>query len=82
MRILLFADLPAVYQFGVRPNEYDTPSRSSFCENQPMTLMIGVIRALLSDELIGNDIQIVFACCVGIMLITYMVAMRVCKMRA
>jgi len=38
-----------------------------------MTLMIVAIRSLLSDELIGNDIQIVFACCVGSMLITYMV---------
>jgi len=54
----------------------------TFAENQPVTLIVEAIRALLSDQPVGNDIWIALAWCVGIMLVAYVFAMRVYKNRA
>jgi len=50
-----------------------------FAENQPVTSIVESIRALLSDQPVGNDIWIALAWCVGIMLVAYVFAMRTYK---
>jgi len=52
-----------------------------FAENQPVTSIVEAIRALLSDQPVGNDIWIALAWCVGIMLVAYIFAMRAYKKR-
>jgi ABC-2 type transport system permease protein len=53
----------------------------AFAENQPVTSIVDAIRALLSDQPVGNDIWVALAWCVGIMLVAYIFAMRVYKKR-
>ncbi|MCD9022623.1 ABC transporter permease [Cohnella silvisoli] len=53
----------------------------AFAENQPVTSIVGAIRALLSDQPVGNDIWVALAWCVGILLVAYFFAMRVYKKR-
>ncbi|MFC5407541.1 ABC transporter permease [Cohnella soli] len=48
----------------------------AFADNQPVTSIVETIRALLSDQPVGNDIWIALAWCVGIMIVAYMFAMR------
>ncbi|MBS4204359.1 ABC transporter permease [Lederbergia citrea] len=47
-----------------------------FAENQPVTSIVNAIRALLYDGLVGNDIWIALAWCVGIMVIAYFFASK------
>ncbi len=51
----------------------------AFAENQPVTLILDTIRALLSGQPVGNDIWIAIAWCIGIMLVAYVFAMRAYK---
>ncbi|TCP28821.1 ABC-2 type transport system permease protein [Scopulibacillus darangshiensis] len=53
----------------------------AFAENQPVTSIVGAIRALLSDQPVGNDIWVALAWCIGILLVAYFFAMRVYKKR-
>jgi ABC-2 type transport system permease protein len=53
----------------------------AFAENQPVTSIVDAIRALLSDQPVGNDIWVALAWCVGIMLVAYVFAMRAYKKR-
>jgi len=53
----------------------------AFADNQPVTSIVDAIRALLSDQPVGNNIWIALAWCVGIMLVAYIFAMRVYKKR-
>jgi ABC-2 type transport system permease protein len=53
----------------------------AFAEHQPVTSIVDAIRALLSDQPVGNDIWIALAWCVGITLVAYVFAMRTYKMR-
>jgi ABC-2 type transport system permease protein len=53
----------------------------AFAENQPVTSIVEAIRALLSDQPVGNNIWVALAWCVGIMLVAYLFAMRVYKKR-
>ena len=53
----------------------------AFAENQPVTSIVDAIRALLSDQPVGNDIWVALAWCVGIMLVAYIFAMRAYKKR-
>jgi ABC-2 type transport system permease protein len=53
----------------------------AFAENQPVTSIVNAIRALLSDQPVGNDIWVALAWCVGILLVAYFFAMRVYKKR-
>lgn len=53
----------------------------AFAENQPVTAIVEAIRALLSDQPVGNDIWVALAWCVGILLAAYFFAMRVYKKR-
>ncbi|QYR19204.1 ABC transporter permease [Paenibacillus sp. sptzw28] len=53
----------------------------AFAENQPVTAIVEAIRALLSDQPVGNDIWVALAWCVGILLVAYFFAMKVYKKR-
>ena len=53
----------------------------AFAENQPVTSIVDAIRALLSNQPVGNDIWVALAWCVGIMLVAYVFAMRAYKKR-
>lgn len=53
----------------------------AFAENQPVTSIVEAIRALLSNQPVGNDIWIALAWCIGIMLVAYLFAMRAYKKR-
>ena len=52
-----------------------------FAENQPVTPIVETIRALLSNQPVGNEIWIALSWCIGIMLVAYILAMRVYKSR-
>ena len=52
-----------------------------FAENQPVTSIVNAIRALLTNQPVGNDIWIALAWCMGIMLVAYVFAMRAYKNR-
>ena len=54
----------------------------AFAENQPVTSIVETIRALLSNQPVGNEIWVALAWCVGIMLVAFIFAMRVYKKRA
>ncbi|WP_041225898.1 MULTISPECIES: ABC transporter permease [unclassified Dehalobacter] len=53
----------------------------AFAENQPVTSIVEAIRALLSNQPVGNDIWVALAWCVGIMFVAYIFAMRAYKKR-
>ncbi|SFE07235.1 ABC-2 type transport system permease protein [Paenibacillus catalpae] len=53
----------------------------AFAENQPVTSIVEAIRALLSDQPVGNDIWVALAWCVGITVVAYIFAMRAYKKR-
>jgi len=63
------------------PTESMPSGVRAFAENQPVTSIVEAIRALLSDQPVGNDIWIALAWCVGIMLVAYIFAMRAYKKR-
>lgn len=52
-----------------------------FAEHQPVTAIVDTIRALLSNQAVGNEIWTALLWCVGIMLVGYVFAMRVYKKR-
>ncbi|WP_139998789.1 ABC transporter permease [Paenibacillus paridis] len=52
-----------------------------FAENQPVTSIVEAIRALLSGQLVGNDIWVALAWCIGIMVVAYIFAMKAYKKR-
>ncbi len=53
-----------------------------FAENQPVTSIVDAIRALLSNQSVGNDIWIALAWCTGILLAACFLAIRIYKKRA
>jgi ABC-2 type transport system permease protein len=53
----------------------------AFAENQPVTSIVEAIRALLTNQPVGNGIWVALAWCVGIMLVAYFFAMRIYKKR-
>lgn len=53
-----------------------------FAENQPVTSIVESIRALLSEQPVGNDIWVALAWCVGIMLAAYFFATKAYRKRA
>ncbi|MDR6568278.1 ABC transporter permease [Chitinophaga ginsengisegetis] len=54
----------------------------AFAEHQPVTSIVETIRALLSNQPVGNEIWVALAWCIGIMLVAYIIAMRVYKKQA
>ena len=53
----------------------------TFAENQPVTSIVEAIRALLSNQPVGNELWVALGWCVGITLVAYLFAMRVYKKR-
>ncbi len=72
--------LPIVSSAFVPTASMPGPVRA-FAENQPVTFVVNAIRSLLAGQPAGNDIWIVLAWCVGIMLVAYVFAMRAYKRR-
>src|SRR5215207_889393 len=64
------------------PTESMPPVVRAFAENQPVTSIVESIRALLSDQPVGNDIWIALAWCLGILIVAYVFAMRTYKGKA
>src|SRR5699024_3567994 len=81
-RFFLPADLPAVHQLGVCADRIDAGAVRAFAENQPVTSIVDAIRALLSNQPVGNDIWIALAWCVGILIVAYGFAMLIYKRKA
>ncbi|TCC96961.1 ABC transporter permease [Pedobacter hiemivivus] len=50
-----------------------------FAENQPVTSIVGSIRALLSNQSVGIEIWLALAWCLGIILLAYFLARRAYK---
>ncbi|RLQ94521.1 ABC transporter permease [Falsibacillus albus] len=48
----------------------------AFAENQPVTSIVNAIRALLYNGAVGSDIWIALAWCVGIMILSYIIASK------
>jgi len=70
---LLF--LPFISSAFVPTSTMPTPVRV-FAENQPVTSIVNAIRALLSNQSVGNDIWIALAWCVGVVVVAYFFAIR------
>lgn len=63
------------------PTESMPAAVRAFAEHQPVTAIVEAIRALLSNQPVGNEIWIALAWCVGVLLVAYFIAMRVYKKR-
>jgi ABC-2 type transport system permease protein len=63
------------------PTQTMPPVVRAFAENQPVTSIVDAIRALLSNQPVGNELGVALAWCVGITLVAYLFAMRVYKRR-
>lgn len=73
--------LPFISSAFVPTESMPGPVRA-FAENQPVTSIVESIRALLSNQPVGNEIWIALAWCTGILLVAYFFAMRIYKKHA
>jgi ABC-2 type transport system permease protein len=64
------------------PTDSMTPLLRGFAENQPMTPIIETMRSLLTEGTPGNDIWVALAWSVGILVVSYTLALRVYRRRA
>ncbi|SFT12790.1 ABC transporter permease [Paenibacillus sp. BC26] len=53
----------------------------AFAENQPVTSIVESIRALLSNQPVGDEIWVALAWCLGILVVAYFFAVRAYKKR-
>ncbi len=72
--------LPFISSAFVPTKSMPGPVRA-FAENQPVTSIVEAIRALLSNQPVGNELWVALAWCIGITLVAYLFAMRVYKKR-
>lgn len=72
--------LPFISSAFVPTNSMPTIVRV-FAENQPVTKIVESIRSLLSSKPINNDIWVAIAWCMGIMIISYIFAIKIYKNR-
>ncbi|PSL44247.1 ABC-2 type transport system permease protein [Chitinophaga niastensis] len=72
--------LPFISSAFVPTQSMPGPVRA-FAEHQPVTSIVETIRALLSNQPVGNEIWVAIAWCVGIMLVAYIFAMRAYQKR-
>ena len=63
------------------PTQSMPPVVRAFAEHQPVTSIVESIRALLSNQPVGNEIWAALAWCIGVMLVAYFFAMKVYKNR-
>jgi ABC-2 type transport system permease protein len=59
------------------PTESMTPLLQGFAENQPMTPIIETMRSLLTDGTPGNDLWVALAWILGILIVSYTLALSV-----
>ncbi|BDZ40303.1 hypothetical protein GCM10025863_29170 [Microbacterium suwonense] len=52
-----------------------------FAENQPVTSIVNSIQALFAVEPVGSDIWVALAWCLGILVVSYLFAMRAYRRR-
>lgn len=52
-----------------------------FAENQPVTSIVESIRSLLNSQPVGNHIWVALAWCIGIMVVSYLFAMKAYRSR-
>ncbi|MCX0273131.1 ABC transporter permease [Nocardia zapadnayensis] len=67
--------LPFISSAFVPTDTMPGPLRA-FAENQPVTSIIDAIRALFSEQPVGNGIWIALGWCVGILVVAYLFAMN------
>ncbi|MEV0106326.1 ABC transporter permease [Nocardia sp. NPDC050799] len=67
--------LPFISSAFVPTDTMPGPLRA-FAENQPVTSIIDAVRALFSEQPVGNDIWIALGWCVGILVVAYLFAMN------
>jgi len=53
----------------------------AFAENQPVTSIVNGIRDLLTQQPVGADIWIALTWCVGLLIVSYIVAMVIYRRR-
>lgn len=70
--------LPFISSAFVPTDSMPTVVRA-FAENQPVTSIVEAIRALLSKQPVGSEIWIALAWCFGILIVSYLFAMRAFK---
>jgi ABC-2 type transport system permease protein len=68
--------LPFISSAFVPTSTMPGPVRA-FAENQPVTSIVNTLHCLFAGQPVGNDIWIALAWCVGILVLTYVLAMRV-----
>lgn len=68
--------LPFISSAFVPTDTMPGPVRA-FAEHQPVTAIVDAIRALFARQPVGNDLWIALAWCVGILAISYLLAMAV-----
>jgi ABC-2 type transport system permease protein len=66
--------LPFISSAFVPTNTMPGPVRA-FAENQPVTSIVNAIRDLLTQQPVGADIWIALGWCVGLLIVSYAVAM-------
>jgi ABC-2 type transport system permease protein len=64
---------------GFTPVDTIHPALRWFAENQPMTPIIETMRSLLTNGTIGDNAVAAFVWCVGLLVVTYALAVRVYK---
>ncbi len=64
---------------GFTPVDNMTPALRWFAENQPMTPIIETMRSLLTDGTISSSAGTAIAWCVGLLVVSYVLALRVYK---
>jgi ABC-2 type transport system permease protein len=67
--------LPFLSSAFVPTSTMPTPVRV-FAENQPVTSIVNTIRALFTEQPLGNDLWIALGWCAGLLVIVYALAMR------
>ncbi|MEO3926807.1 ABC transporter permease [Micromonosporaceae bacterium B7E4] len=68
--------LPFISSAFVPTDTMPGPVRA-FAEHQPVTAIVNTIRDLLTQQPVGTDIWTALAWCVGILIVTYVVAMAI-----
>ncbi len=66
--------LPFISSAFVPTETMPGPVRA-FAENQPVTSIVNAIRDLLTQQPVGTDIWVALAWCVGLLIVSYLVAM-------
>lgn len=70
--------LPFISSAFVPTESMPGPVRA-FAEHQPVTSIVNAIRALLSNQPVGNDIWSALVWCLGILVVAYAFAMLIYK---